>query len=143
QHSDDAILSKTLDGIITSFNPAAERLYGYAAQEVIGRDISILVPPDHQQELRNIMERLRRGERIEHFETVRRRSDGSTFEASASVSPVRTADGRLIGVASIVRDITESLRMARELAEHRDELERLVAERTAALRVSLEKLRRT
>ena len=123
--SDDAIISKTLDGIITSWNKGAERVFGYTAEEVIGQPITILIPSDRQHEEPVILERLRRGERIEQFETVRQRKDGSLIMISLTVSPVTNAAGSILGASKIARDITERKRseeqivtLARE-AEHR------------------------
>ena len=125
QSSDDAIVSKNLDGIITSWNPGAERLFGYSAEEVVGKAINILIPEDRQDEEPAILERLRRGERTDHFETVRRRKDGSIFDISLTISPVKNAAGAIIGASKIARDISERKRaqahitmLARE-AEHR------------------------
>ena len=123
--SEDAIVGKNLNGIITSWNPAAERLYGYTAEEAIGRPISILIPPNRPAELPSIMDRLRRGERIHHFETTRVRKDGSTLEVSLSLSPIRDARGRIVGAAGIGREITDRRKAERE----RDEL--LIRERAA------------
>jgi PAS domain S-box-containing protein len=111
ESSDDAILAKDLDGIITAWNIGAQRLFGYAAEEVIGKPITILIPLDrHEEELR-ILARIRSGERIDHFETVRRRKDGSLVEVSLSVSPVKEdASDRIVGASKIVRDITEQRR---------------------------------
>jgi PAS domain S-box-containing protein len=106
ESSDDAIISKTLDGTIRSWNKAAELLYGYTAEEIVGKPLSILVPPDHPNELPEIIERLKRGERIEHFETARRRKDGSRLDVSLTISPVRNAEGKVIGASKIARDIT-------------------------------------
>src|SRR5262249_19623859 len=106
ESSDDAIISKNLDGIIVSWNKAAERLYGYTAEEIVGKPLARLVPPDHPDELPAIMARLRRGERIEHFETVRVRKDGSRVDVSLTISPVKGADGKIIGASKIARDIT-------------------------------------
>jgi PAS domain S-box-containing protein len=105
--SDDAIIGKTLEGIITSWNPAAERLYGYAAEEVIGKPIQILVPPGHPDEIPRILEEMRRGERIEHYEAVRRSKDGQLIDVSLTVSPIKDAAGTIIGASTIARDITE------------------------------------
>ena len=109
--SDDAIIGKTLDGIITSWNPAAERLYGYEAREVIGRPIALLVPPDRSDELLTILRSLRSGERVEHLETVRVRKDGRAVAVALSISPVQESGGRIVGAATIARDITERLRV--------------------------------
>ncbi|MDQ3804403.1 MAG: PAS domain S-box protein, partial [Acidobacteriota bacterium] len=108
--SDDAIIGKALDGTVTSWNAAAERLYGWTAEEVVGRPISVIVPPERADELADILARLRRGERIDHFETVRVRKDGSRVEVSVTTSPVADAEGRLIGASTITRDITERRR---------------------------------
>ena len=108
-NSDDAIISKNLDGIVTSWNIGAERLFGYLAAEIIGKPIVILIPAERQDEEPMILDRIGRGERIDHYETVRRRKDGSLVEVSLSVSPVKNGD-RVIGAAKIVRDITEKKR---------------------------------
>jgi PAS domain S-box-containing protein len=105
QSSNDAIIAETLDGTVTAWNRAAERLFGYSAQEVIGSKIDILVAPDEQTKLRDILGRAGRGEHVEHFEAVRRRKDGRPVEVSLSVSPVRTASGAIVGIAEIARDI--------------------------------------
>jgi PAS domain S-box-containing protein len=117
ESSDDAIVSKTLDGTITSWNPAAERLFGYTAEEVIGHPISILAPPDRENEMPANLERIRRGERVERYETVRRRKDGSLVDVSLTVSPIRDDTGRIIGASKIARDIT-----SRKQAEERQRL---------------------
>ncbi len=117
ESSEDAIVSKDLDGIITSWNPAAERLFGYAAAEVIGRPIAILAAPERANEMPAILERIRRGEKIEHFETVRRRKDGSLVDISLTVSPIRNQKGRIVGASKIARDITEHKRAKQALME--------------------------
>jgi PAS domain S-box-containing protein len=101
--SDDSIVGNTLDGLITSWNAAAERMYGYSPEEMIGRDVAELVPPGRSCELRAIVERVRRGERIGHFDTQRVRQDGSLFEVSASVLPIRDDYGAVIGAATLAR----------------------------------------
>jgi len=125
QSSDDAIVSKNLDGIITSWNKGAERIFGYTAEEAVGQPITIVIPQDRHDEERTILTRLRRGERIEHFETVRQRKHGSLIWVSLTISPVRNAEGKIVGASKIARDITEQRRtgdliatLARE-AEHR------------------------
>ena len=125
ESSDDAIISKDLDGIITSWNRGAERIFGYLAEEIIGKPITILIPPDHQKEEDAIIERIRRGQRIDHYETIRQRQHGSLIDVSLTISPLRNAQGKIIGASKIVRDITERKRseaqivnLARE-AEHR------------------------
>ena len=125
QFSDDAIISKKLDGVIESWNAGAERIFGYTAGEAIGQSVEMLIPPDRLNEEPAILGRIRRKERIEHYETVRRRKDGSLIDISLTVSPIIAADGRVIGASKIARDITERKRsqaqisvLARE-AEHR------------------------
>ncbi|HEX3494994.1 MAG TPA: PAS domain S-box protein [Methylocella sp.] len=108
--SGDSIVSQDLDGIIKSWNPGAERLFGYTAEEVIGKPITLLIPMDRHNEESDILSRIRRGECVDHYETVRRRKDGSLFEVSLSVSPLKDAEGRIIGAAKIARDITERKR---------------------------------
>ena len=108
--SEDAILTKDLNGIITSWNKGAERVFGYEASEVIGKPISLLIPPDRPDEEPTILERLRKGQRIEHYETVRRRKDGAFIDISLSVSPLADAAGTIVGASKIARDITERRR---------------------------------
>ena len=120
ESSDDAIIAKTLDGVITSWNRAAERIFGYAADEIIGRHISILKPPEHVEDVIQILERIRHGERVNHFETKRCTKDGRIIDVSLSVSPIRDADGKIVGASKVARDITE-----RKRAE--EERERLLA----------------
>ncbi len=110
ESSDDAIVSKDLDGIIKTWNPGAERLFGYTAEEVIGKSVTLLIPIDRHDEEPDILSRIQRGERIDHYETVRRRKDGSLIEISLSVSPIKNAEGRIIGASKIARDITERRR---------------------------------
>ncbi|MBL0375484.1 PAS domain S-box protein [Rhizobium sp. KVB221] len=110
ESSDDAILAKDLNGTITSWNRGAERLFGYTADEVIGKHITILIPLDRHDEETHILSRIRRGEPIDHYETIRRRKDGTLVEISLSVSPIRSRDGRVIGASKIARDITERRR---------------------------------
>src|SRR5258706_10806990 len=104
--SDDAIVSKTLDGVITSWNPAAERLFGYSAGEAIGQHILLIIPADRRSEEEDVLSRLRRGEKIDHFETVRRTKDGRLIPISLTVSPVRDGKGTLIGASKVARDIS-------------------------------------
>jgi PAS domain S-box-containing protein len=108
--SDDAIISKDLDGIISSWNNAASRLFGYEAAEVIGKPVTILIPQDRRDEELFILQQIRRGERIDHYETVRRRKDGGLIDVSLTVSPVRNAQGKIIGASKIARDITKRKR---------------------------------
>ncbi|MFC4172983.1 sensor histidine kinase [Microvirga sp. GCM10011540] len=106
ESSDDAIVSKNLESIVTSWNKGAERLFGYRAEEMIGNPITILFPEDRQDEEARILERIRRGERVEHFESIRRRKDGSLVEVSLTISPIKDAQGRIVGASKIARDIT-------------------------------------
>ncbi len=107
ESADDAIVSKTFDGIVTSWNASAQRMFGFTAQEMIGQPILRLIPPDRRNEEELILSRLRAGERIEHFETVRVRKNGQPLEVSLTISPVRDATGAIIGASKIARDITE------------------------------------
>ena len=115
--SEDAIISKTLDGIITTWNRAAERMFGYSAAEMIGKSVSLLIPPQQADEEPIILERLRRGERIEHYETVRMKKDGTLFDVSLSVSPIVTSTGTIVGASKIARDITQQRQIEAALRE--------------------------
>jgi PAS domain S-box-containing protein len=115
--SDDAIVSKTLEGIITSWNPAAERMFGYTEAEAIGRSIRMLIPDDRQSEEDAVLAKIRAGEVIDHYETIRRRKDGSLFSISLTVSPLRDHEGRVVGASKIARDITEQVRLRSEAAK--------------------------
>jgi PAS domain S-box-containing protein len=115
--TDDAIVSKTLDGVITSWNPGAERLFGYTAEEARGQHISLIIPLNRRHEETVIIERIKKGERLEHFDTVRVRKDGTPLDISLTVSPLRDATGKVIGASKIARDITERKRIERELRE--------------------------
>jgi len=108
--SDDAIVSKDLNSIITSWNAGAQRLFGYTAREAIGHSVTMLMPEDRKAEEIHLLERIRRGERVEHYETVRQRKDGTQFEVSLTVSPVKDATGRIVGASKIARDISERKR---------------------------------
>jgi len=116
QSSDDAILSKDLDGIILSWNPGAQRIFGYTAEEIVGKHISTLAAPDRADEVSNILERLVRGERIDPYETERKTKDGKIVTVSLSVSPIRDSAGAIIGAAKVARDVTEKKRLS-ELQE--------------------------
>jgi PAS domain S-box-containing protein len=125
ESSDDAIVSKNLDGIITSWNRGAERIFGYTAEDAIGEPITIVIPQDRQDEERVILTRIRRGERVDHFETVRQHKHGSLIAVSLTISPVKNEEGEIVGASKIARDISEQKRsreqiaiLARE-AEHR------------------------
>src|SRR5262249_54229060 len=114
ESSHDAIVTKDLNAIITSWNKGAERLYGYTSDEVIGKPVTILMPPERHNEEPAILERIRRGERIEHYESVRRRKDGCLIDISLTVSPLRDAAGNVIGASKIARDVSERKRAAEQ-----------------------------
>src|SRR5918912_2942625 len=114
ESAEDAVVTKTLDGVITSWNKGAERVFGYTAEEAIGRSVTMLIPEDHPDEEPSIIARLRAGERIEHYETVRVRKDGTLIDISLTVSPIRDSRGRIIGASKIARDITARKRAEAE-----------------------------
>lgn len=118
--SDDAIVSKTLEGFVTTWNQGAERLFGYSAQEMIGQSILKIIPPERQHEEPMILQRMRCGERIDHFETIRRRKDGSLIHVSVTISPVRDNTGQIVGISKIARDITLAKQLQSELTQARD-----------------------
>jgi PAS domain S-box-containing protein len=122
ESADDAIVTKTLDGIIRSWNKGAERIFGYTADEIIGKPVTILIPADHPDEEPAIIARLRAGERIEHYETVRVRKDGTLVDISLTVSPIRGPNGRIIGASKIARDISERKRVEEALRSREEEL---------------------
>ena len=130
--SDDAIVSKDLNGIVQSWNQAAERMFGYTAAEMIGKSITVLFPPDRLDEEPKILEQLRRGQRVDHFETVRTRKDGRQLDVSVTISPVKDPTGRIIGVSKVARDISSIKRVLREREEL---LKRETAARSEAERV--------
>ena len=115
--SDDAIISKTVDGVITSWNKGAERIFGYLAEEAVGQHITLIIPEGRREEETDIIQRLRRGERIEHYETVRVRKDGTRVDISLTISPLKDDDGRIVGASKIARDITERKLVEQTLAE--------------------------
>ncbi|HKA00982.1 MAG TPA: PAS domain S-box protein [Candidatus Solibacter sp.] len=121
--SDDAIISKDLNGRIMTWNKSAERLFGYTAEEAIERSITILIPRDRLEEETRILERLRHGERIDHFETIRVRKDGTTLNVSLTISPVKDANGRIIGASKIARDITDRVQREHALEQANADLE--------------------
>jgi PAS domain S-box-containing protein len=138
--SDDAIVGKNLQGIVTNWNPGAEKLFGYRADEMIGQSITRLMPPDRLNEEQQILARLQRGERVDHFETVRVRKDGTPLDISLTISPIRDHSGVIIGASKIARDIT-AVRIAQEkLRLHAEELEAKVRERTARLEETVSEL---
>jgi len=124
--SDDAIISKKLDGTITSWNKGAERLFGYAAEEAIGQNVTLIVPWERRSEQEDILRRLARGERVDHFETVRRRKDGSILDVSLTISPIRDVEGKVIGASDVARDVTAEKRIERALRESEERLRAIV-----------------
>ncbi len=126
ESSDDTILSKDLDGRVTSWNAGAERMYGYAAAEAVGRHVSFIVPPDRREELSGLMERVARGERVSHLETIRVGKDGRRVEVSLSIAPMKDGGGRVVGASTIARDITERKATERELRESEERYRDLV-----------------
>ena len=147
ESSEDAILSKDLNSIILSWNPAAERIFGYTASEMIGKSVTILIPPGHEDEEPQILSRIRCGQKVDHYETVRQRKDGSLVHISLTISPIKDAEGRIIGASKIARDITDRKRTEEQLAvaqaklaDRAGELEKLVAERTANLQSTVAEL---
>ncbi|MGZ4732414.1 MAG: PocR ligand-binding domain-containing protein [Terriglobales bacterium] len=142
EYSNDAIIGKTTDGIITSWNPGAEAIYGYPAQEMIGQSISILIPQNRRTEFAAILEKIRQGQRISHYETEWLRKNRQTVFVSLSVSPVKDKTGKLVGVSTIARDVTERKRAEDKIRNLNQELEKRVQERTAQLHESERSVRR-
>jgi len=126
ESSDDAIVSKNLDGTITSWNKGAERIFGYTAEQAIGRNSRLIIPVDHEDEEVAILDRVKRGERLDHFETVRVRRDGAFVDISLTVSPVHDSKGRVIGASKVARDITEQKRIARALRDSEERFRTIV-----------------
>jgi PAS domain S-box-containing protein len=133
ESSDDAIISKDLDGVIQTWNAAAEHLFGYTAEEAVGQPVTMLIPAERQDEEPGILARIRRGERIHHYETVRRRKDGSLVDISLTVSPVRDDKGRIVGASKIARDITERKEAQLKLQQSEQRLQELLAAIPAAI----------
>jgi PAS domain S-box-containing protein len=122
ESSDDAIVSKDLNGIITSWNQGAERLFGYTAEEAVGQSITLVIPAERLHEEQMVLERIRRGDRVEHFDTVRRRKDGTSVEISLTVSPIRDSNGVIVGASKIARNISDRKRIEAELQESQHRL---------------------
>lgn len=131
--SDDAIISKNLDGVIQTWNRGAERIFGYTADEIIGKPVTTLMPPERYDEEPEILARLRRGERIEHYQTVRRRKDGTHLDVSLTVSPVTDPAGRIVAASKIARDITVQKRAESALRDNEQRLQDLLAAIPAAI----------
>lgn len=134
ESSDDAIISKDLNGIITSWNRGAEVIFGYKPEEIIGKSIMTLIPPERQEEEREIIARLLAGHRIDHFQTRRRRKNGELLDVSLTVSPIRDSSGAIVGASKVARDVTDQRRAQELLLRAKEELEQRVVERTEALR---------
>jgi PAS domain S-box-containing protein len=128
ESAEDAILTKSLDGLIRSWNPGAERLLGYSPAQIIGRPITLLLPEDRYDEEAMILDRIRRGQRVAHFETIRRKQDGSLVDVSLTISPIRDHSGAIVGASKIMRDITERKRSESELRHRNRELAQLNAD---------------
>jgi PAS domain S-box-containing protein len=122
ESSHDAIVSKNLDGVITSWNKGAERLFGYTAEEAVGQNITLIIPPDRRDEERTIVERLTRAERVDHFDTVRMRKDGSLLDVVLTISPIKDAADRVVGASKLARDITERKRAEEALRQAQADL---------------------
>src|ERR1700757_3512318 len=122
ESSHDAIVSKRLDGVITSWNKGAERLFGYTAEEAVGQNITLIIPPERRDEEKMIVEQLTRGERVDHFETVRMRKDGSLLDVSLTISPMKDASGRVVGASKLARDMTERKRAEEALRQAQTDL---------------------
>ncbi len=134
--SNDGIFGKTPDGIVTSWNPAAETIYGYSADEILGRNVAVVVPPDHLAELQTILERIRRGEAVQHLETQRIRKDGQRIDVSLSISPLRDENGMVVGASTISRDISGQKRAEDALRENRAVLDAALASVTDAVAIT-------
>src|ERR1700722_7762650 len=133
ESSDDAIISKDLNGIIQTWNRGAERVFGYTAEEAVGKPVTILLPPERIDEGPGILARIRRGERIDHYETVRRRKDGCLIDISLTVSPIRDGDGRVAGASKIARDITERKKAENAVRDSERKLQELFSSIPAAI----------
>jgi len=126
ESSDDAIVGKTLGGYVTSWNKGAEIVFGYTRDEMVGKHISILIPPDRKDEEPEILEKIKRGESVDHYETIRRRKDGRLIDVSVTISPIRDAGGNITGASKVARDITERKRLEREILEISDREQRRI-----------------
>jgi len=138
--SDDAIVSKRLDGVITSWNPSAERMFGYTAEEAIGQHITLIVPLDRRHEEATSLERLKKGGRVDHFETIRVAKDGSELDISLTISPVKDRLGRVTGASKVARDITGRKQIERELRERQAELRTLAEGLETQVRIRTQEL---
>ncbi len=139
--SEDAIVSKTLDGIVTSWNRSAERIFGYTAEEIIGRSITVIIPPERLEEEEYVLGCLRSGNKVEHFETVRLTKDGRRIDVSLTVSPIKDSTGRIIGASKIARDITERKRLEQERELVHQQLLATLAARDDLIAIAAHELR--
>jgi PAS domain S-box-containing protein len=140
ESSDDAIVSKSLDGTIRSWNKSAKRIFGYTAEEAVGQHITIIIPPDRRQEEATILERLKRDERVDHFETLRVRKDGTAVDISLTISPVKDANGRIVGASKVARDVTDRKRAEQALRESKEQLRSLADGLETQVRVRTQEL---
>jgi len=140
ESSDDAITGKSLEGVITSWNKGAEKMYGYGASDMIGQSMSLLILPQHHDELSRILQTIKDGRHVDHFETERRRKDGSLISVSLSISPISDANGQIVGAATVARDITERKQAEAQLHTYHVHLEDLVQERTGQLETANKEL---
>jgi PAS domain S-box-containing protein len=131
ESSADAMIGKTLDGVITSWNSGAERMYGYTAEAIVGQNVSVLIPRERPDELSQMLARVAGGERIEHFDTERRRADGTIFDVSVSITPIRDRAGVIVGASTVTRDLTDRRRAEADIRDLQERLYR--AQRTGAV----------
>ena len=143
ESSEDAIIGKNMNDMITSWNKGATHLYGYTEKEALGKNISIIVPPEHGPELIMITNKVTNDQKVEHFETIRKRKDGVLLPVLLSISPIKDSDGKIVGASAIAHDITERKRLEELLKKYNEELEKKVEERTYELRESQDKLVRS
>jgi PAS domain S-box-containing protein len=135
EFSDDAIIGKTLDGIITSWNTGAEKIYGYTESEVLNQPISLIIPTDHHKEMVQILEKIRSGQRIHHYETVRRRKDGTLINVSVAIAPMANGDGQIIGASTVARDITARKRAEDAVLQSEEKFRAMFESNSAAIAI--------
>jgi PAS domain S-box-containing protein len=126
QSSDDAIISKDLDGVVATWNKGAERVFGYTAEEAVGQHITLIIPPDRRSEEVMILDKLRKGERIEHFETIRLHKNGTSLDISVTISPAKDAAGRVVGASKVARDITPQKQIERAMRDSEERFRSIV-----------------